>query len=128
MKNPHRGARAAIQCLATLAIAGCALWPCAHAAEPKAAKPDGKAVKVTAEMIGAGIVSSGAALPLIPPVTGSHEKPVSSWSGALPYPIVIADRRNNRLIEVAPDKRIIWEFPSPNLKVYRGNEIGRAHV
>jgi outer membrane protein assembly factor BamB len=35
---------------------------------------------------------------------------------------MIADRRNNRLIEVAPDKRIVWEFDSPNLKVYRGNE------
>ena len=40
----------------------------------------------------------------------------------LPYPIVIADRRNNRLIEIAPDKRIVWEFPSPNLKIYRGND------
>ena len=45
-----------------------------------------------------------------------------SWGKPLPYPILIADRRNNRLIEVAPDKRIVWEFPSPNLKVYRGNE------
>ena len=40
----------------------------------------------------------------------------------MPYPIVIADRRNNRLIEIAPDKRIVWEFPSPNLKIYRGND------
>ncbi len=82
----------------------------------------GKPVQVTPEMIGAGIVSSGAVLPPIPPVTGSRSQPVASWGKPLPYPILIADRRNNRLIEVAPDKRILWEFPSPNLKVYRGNE------
>lgn len=79
-------------------------------------------VAVTAEMTGAGIVSSGAVLPPIPAVTGSRKNPVPSWGKPLPYPIIIADRRNNRLIEIAPDKRIIWEFPSPNLKVYRGNE------
>jgi hypothetical protein len=85
-------------------------------------KPDGVPVKVTPEMRGAGIVSSGVTLPPIPKVTGNRSKPVPSWGKPLPYPIVIADRRNNRLIEVAPDKRIVWEFPSPNLKVYRGND------
>ncbi|MEX8506845.1 MAG: PQQ-binding-like beta-propeller repeat protein [Leptothrix ochracea] len=79
-------------------------------------------VKVTPEMQGAGIVSSGVTLPSPPLVTGNRKKPVASWGKPLPYPIVIADRRNNRLIEVAPDKRILWEFPSPNLKIYRGNE------
>ena len=44
------------------------------------------------------------------------------WGKPLPYPIIIADRRNNRLIEIAPDKRVIWEFASPSLKFYRGNE------
>ncbi|MBI5256124.1 MAG: PQQ-binding-like beta-propeller repeat protein [Burkholderiales bacterium] len=83
---------------------------------------DGVAVKVTPDMRGAGIVSSGVVLPPIPPVTGSRAKPVPSWGKPLPYPIVIADRRNNRLIEVAPDKRIVWEFPSPDLGYYRGNE------
>ena len=82
----------------------------------------GVPVPVTPEMIGAGIVSSGVKLPPIPPVTGNRKNPVPSWGKPLPYPIVIADRRNNRLIEVTPDKRIVWEFPSPNLKIYRGNE------
>jgi DNA-binding beta-propeller fold protein YncE len=82
----------------------------------------GVEVKVTAEMTGAGIVSSGVTLPPIPPITGNRKNPVPSWGKPLPYPILLADRRNNRLIEVAPDKSIIWEFPSPNLKVYRGNE------
>jgi DNA-binding beta-propeller fold protein YncE len=94
----------------------------AQAAPPANEKRDAQAVKVTPEMIGAGIVSSGDVLPAIPAVTGSRDKPVAAWSSPLPYPIVIADRRNNRLIEIAPDKRIVWEFPSPNLKVYRGND------
>lgn len=71
---------------------------------------------------GAGAVSSGVTLPPIPPVTGDRASPVAAWPGVLPYPVVIADRRNNRLIQVAPDKRVLWEFPSPNLTVYSGNE------
>ncbi len=71
---------------------------------------------------GAGAVSSGAVLPPIPPLTGSRSQPVAAWPGPLPFPIVIADRRNNRLIEIAPDKRVVWEFPSPSLTVYSGNE------
>jgi outer membrane protein assembly factor BamB len=92
------------------------------AAAPKGAKESGTPVQVTPEMTGAGIVSSGAKLPPLPPVTGDRLHPVPSWGKPLPYPIVIADRRNNRLIEIAPDKRIVWEFPSPSLKIYRGNE------
>ena len=122
MKEPHRLAYTTLQWLLPFVVAGCALSPCADAVEPRPTKPDRQAVTVTPEMIGAGIVSSGAVLPTIPAVTGSREKPVGAWSGALPYPIVIADRRNNRLIEIAPDKRIVWEFPSPNLKIYRGND------
>jgi DNA-binding beta-propeller fold protein YncE len=85
-------------------------------------EPAGVAITVTAEMRGAGIVSSGVALPPIPPGSGNRKSPVPSWGRPLPYPIVIADRRNNRLIEIAPDKRIVWEFPSPDLALYRGNE------
>ena len=112
--------------IALLASVACALSAAADAAGPgtgtRPAPPDGRPVIVTPEMIGAGIVSSGTALPAIPQVTGSRAKPVPAWTGPLPYPIVIADRRNNRLIEIAPDKRIVWEFPSPNLKIYRGND------
>jgi hypothetical protein len=88
----------------------------------KEVQTKGVEVTVTPEMTGAGMVSSGAKLPPIPPVTGSRSKAVPSWGKPLPYPIMIADRRNNRLIEIAPDKTILWEFSSPNLKVYRGNE------
>lgn len=96
--------------------------PAAVAGQRGASPTPGIAVKVTPEMHGAGIVSSGVVLPPLPPVTGDRRKPVPSWGKPMPYPIVIADRRNNRLIEVTPDKRIVWEFASPNLEVYRGNE------
>ena len=82
-----------------------------------AAEPHGRPIKVTPAMMGAGAVSSGVKLPAPPPATGTEEHPVSAWAGPLPYPVVIADRRNNRLIEIAPDKRIVWEFPSPNLDI-----------
>lgn len=106
-----------------LAMGTCAVPTFAQeAVRPAKPKAPGVEVKVTAEMTGAGIVSSGVAPLPIPPVTGSRKNPVPSWGKPLPYPIVIADRRNNRLIEIAPDKSIIWEFVSPSLKAYRGNE------
>jgi DNA-binding beta-propeller fold protein YncE len=103
------------------AAAAIAAWAPAAAAEKPARSP-GHKVTVTQEMIGAGIVSSGVKLPPPPPVTGSRANPVPSWGKPLPWPIVIADRRNNRLLEVTPDKRIVWEFPSPLLDIYRGND------
>ena len=117
MKHPLASRLACLACLAVLALP---LFAGNAAAQPRPAA--GVEVKVTPEMTGAGMVSSGVALPPIPPVTGNRKNRVPSWGKPLPYPILIADRRNNRLIEVAPDKSIIWEFPSPNLKVYRGNE------
>jgi DNA-binding beta-propeller fold protein YncE len=90
--------------------------------KPDAAAEIGRPVTVTAEMHGAGIVSSGTVLPTPPPATGTRANPVPNWGKPLPWPVVIADRRNNRLIEIAPDKRIIWEFPSPDLVIFRGND------
>jgi len=111
--------------LCLLALACLALCSASAATAGTTAKPTPGAaipVTVTDEMTGAGIVSSGEVLPPIPPVTGNRQKPVASWGKPLPYPILIADRRNNRLIEVAPNKKVVWEFPSPSLKIYRGNE------
>ena len=108
--------------LAIVALSLIGLTTGASAQTPRKSASAGIEVTVTPEMTGAGIVSSGVTLPPIPPITGNRSKRVQSWGKPLPYPIVIADRRNNRLIEIAPDKSIIWEFPSPNLKVYRGNE------
>ena len=38
-----------------------------------------------------------------------------AWPGAagqaLPYPVLIADRGNNRMLEVTPNHQIIWQYP-----------------
>ena len=118
---PHSAGRCLLKALSSAKqTALCALW--FVLITTAVAQSSGVPVQVNAEMLGAGQVSSGTVLPPIPPSTGNRAKPVPSWGKPLPYPIVIADRRNNRLIEIAPDKRIVWEFPSPSLKLYRGNE------
>ena len=33
--------------------------------------------------------------------------------GVLPGNVLIADRANNRVIEVTPDRKLVWEFPRP---------------
>ncbi len=124
-RNTQRTASRQAALISILWVVGLGLAPtfAQDTATAKAkAKAPGVEVTVTTEMTGAGIVSAGVALPAIPPVTGSRKNPVPSWGKPLPYPILIADRRNNRLIEIAPDKSIVWEFVSPSLKVYRGNE------
>ena len=105
--------------LAALIVLGA---PASAAASPNERDKDPAAPGGVDHPKGAGAVSSGVPLPPIPPVTGDRRKPVPSWGKPLPYPIVIADRRNNRLLEVTPDKKIVWEFASPNLVVYSGNE------
>ena len=115
-------ARRALPALALPLALSLGLTVAANAADPAPDKVKGHQVTVTPEMIGAGIVSSGVALPKPPPATGTRDNPVPSWGKPLPWPIVIADRRNNRLLEITPDKRIVWEFPSPNLTIYRGND------
>ena len=132
MESTTNGARARRASFALLiaCAAGAATLPAAEAAD-KAADKAAKAPRIAPDVAltggiddpkGAGVVSSGATLPPIPPLSGDRKRPVASWGKPLPWPIVIADRRNNRLIEIAPDKRIVWEFPTPNLTIYSGNE------
>ena len=111
-----------LRTLQSLLLIVCAVSASSLLAAPKPDANAGVAVTVTEDMTGAGIVSSGEKLPALPAVTGNRKSPVASWGKPLPYPILIADRRNNRLIEVGPNKKILWEFPSPSLKLYRGNE------
>jgi hypothetical protein len=50
-----------------------------------------------------------------PPVATSPAAatPAPALAAALPGNLLIADRANNRVIEVTPDRRIVWEFPRP---------------
>ena len=43
---------------------------------------------------------------------GGNLRPGSDPS-VLPGPVLIADRDNNRLLEVSPDGRVLWRFPAP---------------
>ena len=44
--------------------------------------------------------------------TNTNLRPGSNPS-VLPGPVLIADRDNNRLLEVSPDGRVLWRFPAP---------------
>lgn len=48
----------------------------------------------------------------LPAVKYFPTNPPPAWQGPLPYPVLIADENNDRMIEVTPDKRIIWQDPA----------------
>jgi len=66
---------------------------------------------------GAATASSGAipALNGLPVVQFSLDHLPPAWSGPLPYPVLIADERNDRMLEVAPNKQILWQYPASGL-------------
>lgn len=39
-------------------------------------------------------------------------QPPPAWPGPLPYPILIADRGDHRLLEVTPAGRTVWQYPA----------------
>ncbi len=49
----------------------------------------------------------------LPPSAYSPSNPPPAWPGPLPYPILIADSNNNRILEVTPTKKIVWQYPTP---------------
>jgi hypothetical protein len=48
-----------------------------------------------------------------PGATAGGNLAPGSDPSVLPGPVLIADRDNNRLLEVAPDGRVLWRFPEP---------------
>jgi outer membrane protein assembly factor BamB len=88
-------------------LAGCG----APAAAPLATTPP------TAAAARAGQAAQAAPPPAengLPAIAYSPSSPPPAWPGPLPYPIIIADRANDRILEVTPDKRIVWQFPGPD--------------
>ncbi len=81
--------------LAGLAVIAVLLRGARVSAGPRApaATTAGTRVVVTKEMLGAGAVQSGVALPPIPPVTGSRRSPVPSSSGSMGSPTGRGTRR-----------------------------------
>jgi outer membrane protein assembly factor BamB len=48
-----------------------------------------------------------------PPTTQPGFLAPGSDTSALPGPLLIADEGNNRLVEIAPNGAVVWEFPRP---------------
>jgi len=55
----------------------------------------------------------GEALPPPSQSPAATSAPPTAAPGALPGNLLIADRANNRVIEVTPDRQIVWQFPRP---------------
>ncbi|HXM53039.1 MAG TPA: hypothetical protein VN913_07170, partial [Candidatus Binatus sp.] len=51
--------------------------------------------------------------PPTPVPTTTPAPPPTAAPGVMPANLLIADRANNRVIEVTPDRKIVWEFPRP---------------
>jgi outer membrane protein assembly factor BamB len=62
----------------------------------------------------AKLAQQGEALPPPSPTPlTAPPPPPTAAPGVLPGNLLIADRANNRVIEVTPDRKIVWEFPRP---------------
>ncbi len=67
--------------------------------------------RVAAALLGAALAFLTAA-----PLPAGRALPASAGAAetaGLPGNVLIADAGNNRIIEVTPDRRIVWEFPRP---------------
>jgi outer membrane protein assembly factor BamB len=89
-----------------------------HAA-PAGAR-SGSAARSTPGGKGSAASRAAAAIPSLdglPAVQYSPSHLPPAWPGAagraLPYPVLIADRGNNRMLEVTPDKQLVWQYPAP---------------
>ena len=51
--------------------------------------------------------------PPSPTTAATPVPPPTALPGVLPGNLLIADRANNRVIEVTPDRQLVWEFPRP---------------
>lgn len=105
--NSHR--RAVALAVAILVVVAVAIVVGHHDAQNRAS---------TARRVLAGALS---AIPRKGPEAQRHgasstgaSKNLRPWSNpaVLPGPVLIADRDNNRLLEVSPDGRLLWRFPA----------------
>jgi hypothetical protein len=125
-RTPVAPLRASVLLLLGLALAGCGLR---GASKPAAAPAGGRPSAAPARRSGSvastatggsvsGSTGSGGAAGTVQAPATPAPRP-----GPLPYPILIADRGNSRILEVTPDKRIVWSFPAPG-----GLPAGQAFV
>jgi WD40 repeat protein len=89
--------------MAVLALLG----GCARGTAGAAARPVVATTSPTATASPAPQSENGLPLPGYSPAS-----PPPAWPGPLPYPIVVADEQNDRILEITPDKRIVWSYPA----------------
>ncbi len=53
----------------------------------------------------------GAGQGALPAVRYGPASPPPAWPGPLPYPVLIADQGNHRLLLVSPTKKVLWQYP-----------------
>ncbi len=128
----HHGLAAGLALLAALASGGCAPGSTSpggasrpalatasatgrvhSAASASASATASAAAASTASGQAGAATGSAAANAGLPPVRFSPQNPPPAWSGPLPYPILVADEQNDRILEITPDKRIVWRYPAP---------------
>lgn len=121
-RQPARGAsRAGLGRFATLlclALCALALAACGSA-HPRTSRPAGRTPSSPDRALAAG--ARHAPGPAAPPATPAERAlglPSVRPASPLPGYLLIADRDNNRLLLVAPDKRVVWRFP-------RRGDLGR---
>jgi len=112
MARRRKGHRLLAVCAGLCALAGAVVVLVHATAAPTVAAPAGT------QRAGNSAPSGTPSAPLVnglPAVQYSPSNPPPAWPGAagkaLPYPVLIADRGNNRMIEVTPDHQIIWQYP-----------------
>ncbi len=108
---------------AGLLLAGCATAavPVRRPAGPAAGTSAGPATSSGAAAPGssgapggsAGPLAGAAPAPWTDPVTGPGYLAAGSDPAALPADLMIADKKNNRLVIVDPRGRVRWQFPRP---------------
>lgn len=81
---------------------------------PQVASPAPKAASASRTPGGTGATAKGALPSLngLPTAQFNAAQPAPAWSGPLPYPVLIADEKNDRMLEVSPDKQILWQYPA----------------
>lgn len=110
--RPRRGGALAAATLATgLALAGCSA---SGGAATSGSAPTAHA-RTAPPAPSTGAAAGEAAIPTswLPPATGPGHLAPGSDPSVLPGPILIADKKNNRVIIVDPQGRVRWQFPRP---------------
>lgn len=101
------------RCLAGIAVlAAIATAGCAQGATPATAKSR-PATTTAAATSSPAATGPAAARDGLPPIRFSPNNPPPAWPGPLPHPILVADQQNDRILEITPDKRIVWRYPAP---------------